>query len=64
MPLIKLFDLDIPRENGLTICKQWRPWLDVAFCGMWPGSALFANYPFGVPRINIVKLIYQYAATN
>ena len=20
--------------------------VDAAFCGVWPGSALFANYPF------------------
>ena len=37
-------------KNGLTICKQWRPWSDVAFCGVWSESALFANYPFtGLP---------------
>ena len=33
-------------RNGWTICKQWRPWSDAAFCGVWSGSALFANYPF------------------
>ena len=22
---VRLLDLNIPRENGLTICKQWRP---------------------------------------
>ena len=37
-------------KNGWTICKQWRPWSDAAFCGVWSGSALFANYPFtGLP---------------
>ena len=33
-------------KNGWTICKQWRPWSDTVFCGVWSGSALFANYPF------------------
>ena len=33
-------------KNGLTICKQWRPWSDAAFCDVWSGSALFANHPF------------------
>ena len=33
-------------KNGWTICKQWRPWPDAAFCGIWSGSALFASYPF------------------
>ena len=37
-------------KNGLTICKQWRPRSDAAFCGVWSGSVLFANYPFtGLP---------------
>ena len=32
------------------ICKQWRPWTDATFCGVWSRSALFANYPFtGLP---------------
>ena len=40
-------DLDIFREkNGWTISKQWRPLSDAAFCGVWSGSALFANYHF------------------
>ena len=26
-------------------CKQWRPWSDSAFCGIWSGSALFACVP-------------------
>ena len=25
-----------------SVCKQWRPWSDAAFCGIWSGSALFA----------------------
>ena len=33
-------------KNGWTICKQWRPWSAATFCGIWSGSALFANYPF------------------
>ena len=33
-------------KNGLTICEQWRPWSDTTLCGVWSGSALFANYPF------------------
>ena len=31
----------------MDICKQWRPWSDAAFCDVWSGSALFANYPLG-----------------
>ena len=27
--------------------KQWRPWSDATFCGIWSGSALFVNYPSG-----------------
>ena len=26
------------------IRKQWRPWSDAAFCGVWSGSTLFANF--------------------
>ena len=37
-------------KNGLTICKQWRPLSDAAFCSVWSGSALFASYSFtGLP---------------
>ena len=37
-------------KNDWTICKQWRPWSEAAFCGIWSGSPLFANYPFrGLP---------------
>ena len=31
-----LFRIDVP------VSKQWRPWSDAAFCGVWSGSALFA----------------------
>ena len=34
-----LFLIEIP------ISKQWRPWSDGAFCGIWSGSALFASVP-------------------
>ena len=36
-------------KNGWTIGKQWRrgdPDQTQRFCGVWSGSALFANYPF------------------
>ena len=33
-------------KNRWTICKQWRPWSDAAFCAVWSGSALFAKYSF------------------
>ena len=43
-------------KNGWTICKQWRPWSDATFCGIWSGFALFANYPFrGSPRLQWVN---------
>ena len=38
---VRIYNLDIP------VCKQWRPWSDAAFFGVWSGSALFANSPFG-----------------
>ena len=25
----------------IIVCKQYRPWLDTAFCGVWSGTALF-----------------------
>ena len=28
-----------------SLSKQWRPWSDTAFCGVWSGSALFAYIP-------------------
>ena len=34
-----LFRIDIP------VSKQWRPWSDAAFCGVWSGSALSAFVP-------------------
>ena len=44
---VRLWALDIPREKWLHyLRKQWRPWSDVAFCGVWSGYALFAKYPF------------------
>ena len=39
----RLWALHIPRKNGKTICKQWRPWSDAAFRGVWSGSALFPD---------------------
>ena len=33
-------------RNFWTYCKLCRPWSDAAFCGVWSGSALFANFPF------------------
>ena len=32
---VRLWDLYIPRENGWTVCKHWRPWSDATFCGVW-----------------------------
>ena len=34
-----LFRIDI------FVSKQWRPWSDAVFCGVWSGSALFAYVP-------------------
>ena len=25
-----------------SVSKQWRPWSDATFCGVWSGSALFS----------------------
>ena len=37
-------------KNGLTICKQQKPWSDAAFCSIWSVSALFVKCPFtGLP---------------
>ena len=41
---VRLYYVYIPIKNGWTICKQWRPYSDSAFCGIWSGSALFASY--------------------
>ena len=38
-------------RNGLTICKQWRRWLDATERGIWSGSALFASYPLDVSKL-------------
>ena len=46
-------------KNGLTICKQWRPWSDATFCGVWSGPALFASYPFRDSRLQWVKNTYD-----
>ena len=35
-PIFILFGINIP------VSKQWRPWLDTAFCGVWSRSVLFA----------------------
>ena len=34
-----IFSIDIP------VSKQWRPWSDAGFCGIWSGFALFAYVP-------------------
>ena len=34
-----LFRIDVP------VSKQWSPWSDAMFCGVWSGSALFAYIP-------------------
>ena len=47
-------------KTGWSIGKQWRPWSDAAFCSVWSGSALFANYPFRVLRTTWVKLSNKY----
>ena len=44
---VQLGDLNIPIEKWLNhVQTHWRPWSDVAFLGVWSGSALFANYLF------------------
>ena len=35
----QIFSIDIP------VSKQWRPWSDAGFCGIWSGFALFAYVP-------------------
>ena len=32
-------------SNIYSCYKQWRPWSDATFCGVWSGSALFAYVP-------------------
>ena len=43
------------RKNRWTICEQWRPRSDATFCSIWSRSTLFANYLFGVSRLQWVK---------
>ena len=45
-----LFKIEIP------VGKQWRPWSDAAFWGVWSGSALFAYVPNKGARLLWVKL--------
>ena len=49
--VIKIFR----EKKGWIICKQWRPLSDAVFCGVWSGSALFANYLLGVSRLQWVN---------
>ena len=39
-------DLDISREKRQNYFQTVETSLDAALCGIWSGSALFANYPF------------------
>ena len=39
---VRLFHLTLNFRN---FSKQCKPWSDAAFCGVWSGSALFANVP-------------------
>ena len=41
-----VFIITMIYRNSCTKCKLCRPWSDVAFCGVWSGSTLFANVPF------------------
>ena len=50
---VRLYNVYISREKGQPICKQWRPWSDAAFSGVWSVSALFANYLLAVSRIRV-----------
>ena len=55
---VRLYDVVIPeKKNDWTICKQWRPWSDAAFCGVWSGSALFASYSWP-PVFNGLKVFH------
>ena len=44
-----------PEKNGWTIRKEWRPWSDAEFCGVWSRSALFANYRFRISKLQSVN---------
>ena len=39
------FFVFIPFQIENPVSKQWRPWPDVAFRGVWSGSALSAKVP-------------------
>ena len=38
-----------------TVSKQWRPWSDATFCGVWSGFALFAYVPQKDARLKWIK---------
>ena len=58
-----------------SVSKQWRLWSDAAYCGVWPGSALFVHdkkdayilYPYnairaicqGVARFSIGQYLHR-----
>ena len=46
------------KKNGWSIRKQWKPWSDAAFCGVWSVSALFASYPFRGLQSSIVFFLF------
>ena len=42
-------------KSGLTICKQWRPWSDATFCGVWSGLLCLPLTLLGVSSLQWVK---------
>ena len=45
-------------ENDWTFSKQWRPWSDAVFCGIWSGPARFARvHVLGFLVLNELKNI-------
>ena len=59
------FFRNLYKKNGCMFCKQWRPWSDAAFCGIWSGSALFAKVPIlGYPVYKGLNFKWEYFAVH
>ena len=57
---MRLWNFDILKEkNGRSICKQWRPWSDAVFCGVWVSKEFKSLNIYGKYCIVFVLRFYS-----
>ena len=59
-----IFFISIKISTEHSVSKQWRPWSDAAYCGVWSGTTLSARVPQKGSYAYMVKSLHAWKLSS